>query len=70
MRRFDWWINYAYSVIEDRIEGQDVPRPPHWGGYCVAPERIEFWQGRDDRVHDRIVYTRRGDAWEIQRLCP
>ena len=48
-----------------------VPRPPHWGGYRLAPEAIEFWQGRDDRLHDRILYSRspRG-RWGIERLAP
>jgi pyridoxamine 5'-phosphate oxidase len=48
----------------------DVPLPPHWGGYRVTPETIEFWQGRPSRLHDRIVYTRSGNAWTIGRLSP
>ena len=48
-----------------------VPRPPHWGGYRLAPEAIEFWQGREDRLHDRILYRRsRGGRWIIQRVAP
>jgi pyridoxamine 5'-phosphate oxidase len=47
-----------------------VPLPPHWGGYLVTPETIEFWQGRPSRLHDRIVYTREGDNWRIGRLSP
>jgi pyridoxamine 5'-phosphate oxidase len=48
-----------------------VPRPAHWGGYRLAPETIEFWQGREDRLHDRILYRRtRGGHWKIQRLAP
>jgi len=46
------------------------PRPPHWGGYRVIPEEIEFWQGRADRLHDRLVYRRKGDSWAIERLSP
>ena len=48
----------------------DVPLPPHWGGYRVAPETVEFWQGRPSRLHDRIVYAREGSAWRIGRLSP
>jgi pyridoxamine 5'-phosphate oxidase len=47
-----------------------VPRPPYWGGYRVAPERVEFWQGRPDRVHDRLVYERTDDGWTRARLAP
>ena len=47
-----------------------IPRPPHWGGYRLAPERIEFWQERPFRMHDRTVYTRAGDAWSIAKLYP
>jgi len=46
------------------------PRPPHWGGYRVAPQAIEFWQGRADRLHDRLVYRRSGSTWAIERLAP
>lgn len=48
-----------------------VPRPPQWGGYRLAPETFEFWQGREDRLHDRILYRRlRGGRWRIERLAP
>ncbi|HEX6209051.1 MAG TPA: pyridoxamine 5'-phosphate oxidase, partial [Actinomycetota bacterium] len=50
--------------------GEDVPLPEHWGGYRVVPEAIEFWQGREHRLHDRIRYERRGDAWTAHRLAP
>jgi pyridoxamine 5'-phosphate oxidase len=46
------------------------PRPPHWGGYSVVPQAIEFWQGRADRLHDRLRYTRHNAAWTIERLAP
>ena len=54
----------------ERFAGGEVPRPEFWGGFLVCPERIEFWQGQAARLHDRFVYTRAGDGWEIQRLAP
>lgn len=47
-----------------------IPRPPHWGGYRVSPSRIEFWQGRSSRLHDRILFTRSGNEWTKSRLAP
>jgi pyridoxamine 5'-phosphate oxidase len=54
----------------ERFAADDIPRPEFWGGFLVRPERIEFWQGQAARLHDRFVYTRAGDGWEIQRLAP
>ncbi len=59
-----------HAAIEDRYSGRDIPRPPFWGGYRVVPRVYEFWQGRDDRLHDRVRYTRTGAAWRIERLAP
>ena len=53
-----------------RFAGVEVPRPPYWGGYRVAPERMEFWQGRPNRVHDRLLYRRDGGGWLRERLAP
>lgn len=66
------------EVIEQRLvelenefkDEEIIPRPAHWGGYCVNPERIEFWQGRPNRLHDRILFTKFGDDWKIERLSP
>lgn len=51
-------------------EDQPIPRPPHWGGFRVVPEVIEFWQGRPNRLHDRIVYRHKAGAWTLARLAP
>lgn len=54
----------------ERFEDEEVPRPHSWGGYLVKPERIEFWQGRPNRMHDRLEFTRGAAAWKMQRLQP
>ncbi|MFZ5724061.1 MAG: pyridoxamine 5'-phosphate oxidase [Pseudomonadota bacterium] len=59
-----------FEALQRQYAGGDVPRPPHWGGYRVLPQRIEFWQAGDHRLHDRFVYTRSGDRWAIARLNP
>ncbi|WP_332663845.1 pyridoxine/pyridoxamine 5'-phosphate oxidase, partial [Aeromicrobium sp.] len=65
------------GVLDDRVaevtqvfDGQDVMRPPIWGGYRIALESVEFWQGRYDRLHDRLRYVRTGDGWRRDRLAP
>jgi pyridoxamine 5'-phosphate oxidase len=64
-------LDARWAALEVRYAGQDVPRPPHWGGFRVEPAEIEFWQGRADRMHDRFLYARAaGGGWERTRLQP
>lgn len=65
------------SVLEEELErltkkfpDENIPRPPHWGGYIMKPITIEFWQGRESRLHDRILYTHQKMDWKIERLAP
>ena len=59
-----------FEAEKARFEGGEVPRPPHWGGYRVAPELIEFWQDRAHRLHERRLFTRTGDDWTEAMLYP
>ena len=59
------------AELEEAYRDGEIPWPEHWGGYCLEPERIEFWKGRRDRLHDRILYVKQPDgSWAIQRLAP
>jgi pyridoxamine 5'-phosphate oxidase len=64
-------LEAKWDQMEKRFPENDVPCPPHWGGYAVSPTRLEFWQGRPNRLHDRFRYTRQPDkTWLIERLSP
>ncbi len=76
-----WASNQSGTIAEDvleeqlaeaelRYQGSPVPRPPHWGGFRLIPEMIEFWQGRPNRLHDRFRYRREDGNWIIERLAP
>jgi pyridoxamine 5'-phosphate oxidase len=63
-------LDRRYAELEREYDGRDVPLPPHWGGFRLRPEAIEFWQHRDNRLHDRIRYTRAREGWRSELLSP
>jgi pyridoxamine 5'-phosphate oxidase len=64
------WLEREFEQMAERFK-DSVPLPPHWGGYRVSPESIEFWQGRRSRLHDRLLYRRKTDrSWSLQRIAP
>lgn len=63
-------LEEAMKTLEKKYAGQEVPTPPNWGGWRVAPETVEFWQGRRSRLHDRLRYRREKDGWTVERLAP
>lgn len=63
-------LERAVDELARRYPDGDPPRPAHWGGYRVVPERVELWQGQQSRLHDRVVYTRDGGAWHRHRVAP
>ena len=64
------WLKETFDYYKERFAHGEIPKPPHWGGYRVKPVKIEFWQGRPSRMHDRILYQQQGHAWQISRLAP
>jgi pyridoxamine 5'-phosphate oxidase len=63
-------LDAALAAAEARYAGGPVARPDHWGGFLIRPERVEFWEGRPNRLHDRVRYERAGETWRIERLAP
>jgi pyridoxamine 5'-phosphate oxidase len=64
------FLENRYLQLSEQYRDKSPERPPHWGGYIVKPEKIEFWQGRPSRLHDRILYTKSTGGWKIERLAP
>ena len=63
-------LQNSVKELEEKYKDVEVPRPAHWGGYVVLPQRLEFWQGRPSRLHDRFVYIKSGDDWAMEQLSP
>lgn len=63
-------LNRRVRELSEKYEGRPVPRPSTWGGYRITPDAFEFWQNRDDRLHDRLLYTPARGGWKIERLQP
>lgn len=64
------FLEERFKELEKQYEGQDIPKPAHWGGYELIPDYIEFWQGRPSRLHDRVVYELVDGNWERYRIAP
>jgi pyridoxamine 5'-phosphate oxidase len=63
-------LEESMKLLEQKYAGREVPLPPHWGGWRLSPETVEFWQGRRSRLHDRLRYRRAKDGWAVERLAP
>lgn len=64
------FLEQRYQALEKEFASREVPRPENWGGYRLVPERVEFWQGRQSRLHDRLLYEKNSEGWTIKRLAP
>ena len=67
---YSGYVSRKAGELEREYEGREVPRPPHWGGFRLRPDAIEFWEHRENRLHDRICYTRAREGWHVERLAP
>ncbi|NQU85375.1 MAG: pyridoxamine 5'-phosphate oxidase [Mariniphaga sp.] len=63
-------LENSFNYFKEKFKDGEIPRPPHWGGYIVKPISIEFWQGRENRLHDRFLYEKIKNNWKIKRLAP
>lgn len=63
-------LEQTLQALEQEYADKAIPRPPHWGGYRVVPNAVEFWQGRPSRLHDRLLYQLEGQTWRVSRLSP
>lgn len=63
-------LDDTFDALSKKYPGDNIPRPPYWGGYVLQPVAMEFWQGRPGRLHDRIFYSKEGNQWKIERLAP
>jgi pyridoxamine 5'-phosphate oxidase len=63
-------ITNALSELEKKYEGKEIPRPDHWGGFIIVPKTIEFWQGHEGRIHDRLKFQKENSEWNLIRLSP
>jgi pyridoxamine 5'-phosphate oxidase len=64
-------LDERLAFYQQKFENEEIiPRPQHWGGYVLKPQTMEFWQGRPNRLHDRLLYTHENDSWKIERLSP
>jgi pyridoxamine 5'-phosphate oxidase len=63
-------LEKRFEAASREFADKTIPMPEDWGGFLLLPETIEFWQGRESRLHDRFLYTREGGLWKVERLCP